>query len=318
MRLIDCNNEDGKDVTLPDDLSDMTITKSDDGKITLYAYDTGSGGTSPSFSTYIQYESNGQIIIDYFNPYSDSDYVCNSDIKKDGMGAYDGAFATVIAQIPISENETGYIIDAYFRSSSREGCNIAYLIRFEDGKLKKLPFVSKEGAFSNSVQRDYYIPDWYFTTDGLGWDWIMSFDEETNILYVPEGGDMVMSDRYDLFQYKDGKMRYIGNDAGFWLHPSLRNIAYLKGIYQTDDTLIRIDKTNDGRYRYVAWTNPNSMSAEPDLVLYEDETEKVENALVFKNGSYTYIVPEYRRGQGNDFGKVIIKYKDKVIQQYEV
>ena len=234
------------------------------------------------------------------------------------MEAYDGAFIRVVAQIPLSETETGYIIDAYSKASSSEGCSAACLLKLEDGKLKKLPFVSKYGAFSNSVQRDYYIPDWYYTTDGLGWDWVMSFDNESRTLYVPEEGEMVMTDRYDLYQYSEGKMRYVGNDAGFWLHPSVRNIAYLSGIYQTDTQLIRIDKTLDNVYRYAAWTKPKPMSAKPDLILYEDRTENVENALVFKNGDYTYIVPEYRRGQGDDFGKVIIKYKGRVIQESEV
>lgn len=318
IRLIVSDSEERATVMLPNDLSDMTITNSDDGMITLYTYDTGYGGTSPEFSTYIQYESNGQIVTDYLNPFSDSDYVCYSDIKKDGMEAYDGAFIRVVAQIPLSETETGYIIDAYSKTSSSEGCSAACLLKFEDGKLKKLPFVSKYGAFSNSVQRDYYIPDWYYTTDGLGWDWVMSFDNESRTLYVPEEGEMVMTDRYDLYQYSEGKMRYVGNDAGFWLHPSVRNIAYLSGIYQTDTQLLRIDKTLDNVYRYAAWTKPKPMSAEPDLILYEDRTENVENALVFKNGDYTYIVPEYRRGQGDDFGKVIIKYKGRVLQESEV
>lgn len=318
LHLIACDSENGENVMLPDDLSDMTITKSDDGKTTLFAYDTGYGGTSPAFSTYIQYESNGQIITDYLNPYSESDYICYSDIQKDGVEAYDGAFTKIVAQIPLSETETGYIIDTYFKASSREGNDEAYLIKYEDGKLKKLPFVSKHGAFGNSVQRDYYIPDWYFTTDGLGWNWVMSFDKETKTLYVPEEGEMVMTDRYDLFQYKDGKMRYIGSDGGFWLHPSVRNVGYLKGIYQTDTKLIRIDRTMDDVNRLTVWTKPKPMSAMPDIILYEDRTEKVDKAIVFKNSDYTYIVPEYRRGQGNDFGKIIIKYKGKVIQETEV
>lgn len=44
----------------------------------------------------------------------------------------------------------------------------------------------------------------------------------------------------------------------------------------------------------------------------------IKNAIVFKNGDYTYIVPEYRRGQGDDFGKVIVKYKNRIIQESEV
>ena len=60
------------------------------------------------------------------------------------------------------------------------------------------------------------------------------------------------------------------------------------------------------------------MLGKPELILHEGKTGVVENAIVFKNGDYTYIVPEYRRGQGNDFGKVIIIHKDKIIHESEV
>lgn len=319
IQLIDFKEEKTDDVQLPSDLSDMTITKSDDGKLTLYAYDTGCGGTSPDYSTYIRYESGESIETDYLYPLTESDYICASDIYKDGVDIYDGSFSTIIAQIPLSETETGYVIEAYNKASSVEGSSEAYLVKYVDGKLTKIPFEKKYGETCNSVSRDYYIPDWYFTTDGLGWDWVLSFDKETNILYMPEDDDtMIMSDRYDLYQFKNGKMRYVRNDAGYWLHPSLRDFHYLAGIYQTESKLIRIDALIDHTYRYSAWPKSKPMSSKPELVMTDGKIGIVENAIVFKNGDYTYIVPEYRRGQGDDFGKVIIKYKNRVIQESEV
>lgn len=319
FRLIACYEEDGTGVQLPDDLSDMTITQSDDGKLSLYAYDTGYGGTSPVFETYIRYHSNDSIITDYLYPLSESDYICSSEIKMDGVEAYEGSFSEIVAQIPISDTETGYIIDAYNKASSVEAGHEVVLVKFVDGKLKKQPWISKGGVIRNSVGCNYYIPDWYFTTDGLGWDWVMSFDKETGVLYVPAEGEMVMTDHYDLYRFKDGKMQCDGYGAGFWLHPSLHDFNYLAGIYQTDTNLIRIDALGIGDgYRYASWRKSEPMKSKPDLVLYGGKSGIVEDAIVFKNGNYTYIVPEYRRGQGNDFGKVIIKYKDKVISKSEV
>lgn len=77
--------------TLPDDLSGMTISKSDDGRITLYAGFPDSEVTSPEFSTYIQYELNGDTITDCLYPFTRSDYVCLSDLEMDSVSFRDGA-----------------------------------------------------------------------------------------------------------------------------------------------------------------------------------------------------------------------------------
>lgn len=322
IQLIDCTEENPNDVKLPSDLSDMTITKSDDGKLTLYAYDTGCGGTSPEYTTYIQYESGDSIVTDYLYPLTESDYICASDIQKDGVDISEGSFSTILSQIPISEIENGYIIEAYNRASSVEGSSEAYFVKYADGKLKKIPFEKKYGEICNSAGSRYYIPHWHFTTDGLGWDWVLSFDKATNTLYIPEDEDMedimVMSDRYNLYQFKNGKMRYVRNDAGYWLHPSLHDFHYLESIYQTDSKLIRIDLMLDHSYRYSEWPKSKPMSSEPELVLYGGKIMIDENIIVFRNGDYTYIVPKYRPGQGHDFGKVIVKYKDKVIHEADV
>ncbi len=291
----------------------ITITTSADNKVRLYSWNTGLGGTSPEYQTYIQYVTGDTVLARTLYPIYDSKYVLADDIRKDGHEIYEGSFCDKLYQIPMKNGMNAYIVLAYNKASSVEGEHVGVMIYEKDGTLEKLPFIDKQGEKQFSVDACYYIPDWYFTTDGLGWDWVMSFDSKSNTLYVPESGDMGMSDRYDLYRFNDGKMIYIGNDAGYWLHPSLRDFKRLAGVYQTDTELIRIDKLRDDTFRYAAWSKSKPMSSEPELVLYGGKTGIIENAIVFRNDDYTYIVPEYRRGQGKDFGKVIIKYKNKVI-----
>lgn len=296
----------------------INITTSADNKIRLYSWDTGMGGTSPEYQTFVQYTAGDIVIAESFYPIYESRYVCTDDIKKDGYDIYDGSYCDGLYQIPIDNGKNAYLAIAHNRASSTEGSQECVLIFEKGGRLEKLPFVDKDGEESYSVGALYYIPDWYFTTNGLGWDWVMSFDSANQTLYVPERGDMEMTDRYELYKYHNGKMKYTGSDAGYWLHPSLHDFKRLCGIYQTETKLIRVDRLNDNSYRFASWNKDDAMSGKPKLVLYKGKTGVVENAIVFKNGDYTYIVPEYRRGQGNDFGKVIIKHKDKTIQESKV
>lgn len=285
----------------------ITVTTSADNKVRLYSWDTGLGGTSPEFQTYIQYETGDTVLARTLYPIYDSKYVLADDIRKYGHEIYDGSYCDKLYQIPMKDGKNTYIVVAYNRDSSVEGEQESVLIYEKDGRLEKLPFIDKQGEKQLSADAYYYIPDWYFTTDGLGWDWVMSFDSKTNTLYVPESGAMEMSDRYDLYRFDDGKMTYIGNDAGYWLHPSLKSFKRLAGIYQDDTKLIRIDILKDDTFRYAAWPKSKPMSSKPELVMTGGKGGIVKNAIVFKNGDYTYIVPAYRRGQGDDFGKVIIK-----------
>ncbi len=302
--------------TKTDKSTNISFNTSKDGKVRLYSWDTGMGGTSPAFTSYLQYESGDSAVTDIFVPDGDSRYICANDVRKDGYEVYDGYEVNNLYQIDTPEGPV-YIAIAYFRASSIEGAQLAVAFRIENGKPVKIDFMV-DGKKQNHVGTDYYIPDWYFTTDGLGWDWVMSLDEKTNTLYVPERVDMEMSDRYELYRYENGRIRHIGNSAGYWLHPSLSDFKRLCGIYRTDTRLIRIDKLNDSSYRFASWNKGKAMSGTPELVLHNGETGIVKNAIVFRNGDYTYIVPEFRRAHGDDFGKVIIKHEDKVIQEMDV
>lgn len=211
-----------------------------------------------------------------------------------------------------------YIAILNNRASGSEGSQDAYALQIKDGKLLKIPFIDKEGNEVLSVGSRYSIPDWYFTTDGLGWSWVMSFDNDTQTLYIPERGDLVMTDRYDKYRLTDGHLRYEGNGAGFWLHPSLHDFKLLCGIFQTESKLIRIDLLSDGNYRYASWNKKYAISSEPELVITGGKTDIVDSAIVFENADCQYIVPLSRSGNDDGFDKVVIKKNGKVIQETKV
>lgn len=298
--------------------TEVSILTSSDGKVRFYTWDTGTGGTSPNYAAYVQYDDGRSIKTSGFTPLTKSKYVCERDVKMDGYEPYDGAWIDCLHQIDRPNGKTVYITSAYNKASSREGGQDIFVLQIIDGMLQKIPFIGKNGQQVLTVGCYYYIPDWYFTTDGLGWDWVPSFDSATNTLYVPETGDMEMSDRYDKYQLVDGHMKYVGNGAGYWLHPSLHDFKRLAGIYQTKTKLIRVDLLSNGDYRYASWSKRNAMNGEPELILTGGKTDVFENAIVFEHDGYQYIVPAYRRGSGDDFGKFIIKKNGKVVQETKV
>lgn len=300
--------------------TDVNILTSEDGKLRFYTWDTGCGGTSPDYVAYVQYDNGKNITTDFFYPYSGSKYACEYDVVKDGYNVYESGYVGKLHQMEDENDGVIYIPVSVQKSSSIEGSSQAFAMQIKDGKLVKLEFVDAQGDACNSAEVVYYIPDWYFTTDGLGWDWVMEFDEKTKTLYVPESLDnSVLIDKYQLYRYEQGRMVCKDRGAGFWLNPSLHEYGSLVGIYQTPTKFIRIDYLG-GRngYRYACWNKSKTMLDAPDLVLTGGDDEMIANAIVFTKDDYEYIVPAFRKGQGNDFGEVIIKKKGKVIMQSKV
>lgn len=296
--------------------TDVSILTSDDGKIRLYSWDTGLGGTSPDFASFIQWDDGIRVSVKPFRPFTDSRFVIDHDIRLDGYDSHEGTRIERLYQFDSPDGSTVYLISAYFRSSSKEGSQNLYLLKFDNGKLVKQDFIDKEGKRVATIGRDYNIPDWYFTTDGLGWDWVMSLDKTTGIVYVPEEvGVMEMHDRYDYYRYEDGEMRYIGNGAGYWLHPSLHDYEWLSGIYQTPTKFIRIDKLTDDQFRYACWSKHNAMHGKPELVIVGAKLDESNHSLIFENDGYEYIVPEFRSGAFADFDKVIVKKNGRIISE---
>lgn len=294
------------------------VMASKDGKVKIYSWDTGLGGTSPDYVSYIQYLDGDSIITDYFYPHSSSKFVCAKDVKDNGYEVYDGSYVRDLWQYDVPNENPIYIVSAYYRSSSTEGSSMVFALQFENGKLIKKQFVTGNNEISYSVERTYYIPHLYSLTNGLGWDWLVSFHDESDCLYVASSSDSYyLSDKYDVYHYEHGKWFYKKEAAGYWIHPSLREFNSLCGIYVADGKLYRIDSTGN-EYRLARWDNCNSQPTPPELIVTGGREGIVDNAIVFKKDEYEYITPVYRDGYHEDYGKIVIKKNNKVIMETDV
>lgn len=315
LDLRDYSNPQERVDNMPDHADVYT---SRDGKVTIYSWNTGLGGTSPDYVSYIRYNDGDSIITDYFYPHSSSKYVCAKDVKDNGYEVYDGSFVRDLWQYDVPGENPLYIVSAYYRSSSVEGSSMAFAMQFDNGKLIKKQFVKDTGEISDNIERSYYIPDWFFLTSGLGWDWIVSFDDETKSLYTASQSDSpYLSDKYDVYHYEHGKLFYKREDSGYWLHPSIRDFNCLQGIYLADGKLYRIDSIGN-EYRLVRWNKEDPMSEQPELILTGGKEGIVDNAIVFKKDEYEYITPILRDGYHEDYGKIVIKKNGKIINEYDV
>ncbi|MBD5318052.1 MAG: hypothetical protein HDS09_02130 [Bacteroides sp.] len=301
-------------VEIPEDAETLL---SSDAKVRLISWDTGLGGTSPDYISCIQYQANDSLKTDFFYPHSEGKYVCATDLNRNGYEVYDGSRIDGLWQIDSEGELPIYIVATYNRASSIEGNTSVYALQFDDqGKLKKKQFLDERGELLDVVGRDYHIPDWDFATDGMGWNWIVSMDDSTQYLYVAEDKyDMAMTDRYDVYHYEKGRMIYKGTAAGHWLHPSVRKFDYLCCIYRTKERLYRVDWAASS-YRLSIWDSNKSMGDKPETIIHNGQAR--DNFIKFTNDSYTFIVPLYRKGQGDDFDRVIIMKDSKIIKENEI
>lgn len=147
--------------------TDVSVLTSKDGKVRFYTWDTHTGGTSPNFTAYVQYDDGKSTNVRCFTPLTSSKYVCEIDVKCDGYETYDGAWIDCLYQIDQPDGSPVYLASAYNKASSSEGAQDVVAMQIIDGKLQKIPFIDMDGQQMQFAGCYYSIPDWYFTTDGL-------------------------------------------------------------------------------------------------------------------------------------------------------
>ena len=74
------------------------------------------------------------------------------------------------------------------------------------------------------------------------------------------------------------------------LHSSLLEYESLVLLSSTSRNLIRIDKMQDGTFRYAAWPSGQTMKDAPAIVVKEGEYDERDAKWVFKNNGYEYHV----------------------------
>ena len=310
------------DFGMLNDSTSLSIQRSDDHRIMTVSYDTGMGGTSPDFQTFVLYDNGDSIVVDRFFPYADGNTLTRKDpdsAKDETFG--DGTYVQSIITIDGPGGKPTYLVDCYFKASSSEGMRYMTAMQLKDGYLRKVPlFNTPNEGLTNYLSIDYIIPDWYFRTDGHGWDWVMRYDKASGRLYLPKvDEDMCMTDRYDIYSPVNGIMQYQSTDGGCWLYEGLRNFERFICMYHNDRRVIRIDVMPDGTYRYATWAKGVPFDRKPEIIIEGGQLSDDGKHLIFNNEGYTYILPSGQAsGDAESDNILIIKHDGKEIQQEEL
>ncbi len=281
----------------------LHITTSDDGNLRYYYWDTGMGDAMPDWENVIQFRDGGEpyayrgSILDFVTPGQDD--------------AGPGCAVSKIVTAPTIKNGTYYLVNAY----AGEATNLEYAmvvpVQIADGQIVSLnvfPGEANAGADRNVTWREYDPWNWYERTDGAGFKWIYNYDATARTLYVPVVVDNSITDRYNLYTLENGMYVYGGEDGGFWLHPTLRHFKNLEVMFATPQFMVRIDRLDDGSYRYASWSDELSMVGQPDIVLFNGNYDPAENTYSFFNGSF-----EYRIHPGAEVDELTVFEGDKKI-----
>ena len=264
----------------------ISFITSDDGKLRLYYWDTGMGGTMIDYGNLCQFESNGRVYAyccGVYDLYDDAEYI----------SCYGGCNIGDIYTIKADNGETFYLVHTIVHESSLLGGSVIIPLKIENDRLVIAPIFDSypdEYGF-NCTQIEYDFGDWFFKANyGEGWDWFYRYDEKNQTFYIPAVDDLCLTDRYNLYKFNGERFEFLREDGGYWLHPSIRNFKQLETLFVTKDYKVRVDLMEDDTYRYSCWKRYDSMDKKPDLVIYNGTYIEDGRCYSFKNDDYEYAV----------------------------
>lgn len=246
--------------------ANIDIIDSSDGNVRYYTWDYPHAHTMSDFHTIIQYRWNSNVYCQKPATSEDNWYV----LSPNSLHILKGKKCNY------------YLTTAYFRESS----NLGYM-DFEIAEL------TKEGLrpvdFWNASY-EFFISDWYFRTNGEGYDWLDYFDEKTATLYVAEEDGLCLTDRYWCYRWDGFDMNLVGTEtvANPYLYHELCEYQRIELFMRTSRNIIRVDQMSDGIYRYAAWDANQTISIKPEIIITGGSFDG--SFYVFHNKGYKYFV----------------------------
>ena len=267
--------------SIPSNGNKVHICKSEDGNMKFYSWDTGMGGTSPSYAVLCQFRTkDGKSSIEDF---------C---IKEDE----EPAWVSKVHSIKRNDGTTYYIIARSFRASSNDGYMYMDALVIDNDTLKNVSVLDGSDDLDEcGMEINYSISDWYYATNGDGWDWLFEYDSRTKDLYVPiiahtKESCPVVSDRYKLYHFNGKEFFYKGESPHKGLYASLSNYKRLVKYFRTKNYIVRVDEMEGGACRYASWKSSSAMSEMPELVILGGKYDEKEDSYTFVNDGVEYIV----------------------------
>ena len=265
---------------IPFKTKEVKTTKSDDGRLTFYCWDTEEGGSMPMLGWACEYigQSGKKHLVDMRQEEGDI-----------------GAWVHSIYTIQKNDKSTFYLVKCRQQLSGMDGFIWVNTYKIEGDHLYKIALSDDmEGDSIFSVEYD--MIDWYDAAGGFGQDWAFHYDEVKRDLYVPQtkeyGFPPCITDRYRVYHFDGNQFVRQPNVRPHWGMPLIMDYERLVKYFPTKDYTVRVDQLVDGTLRYASWKSSNEMSSTPDIIILggKETTINYSKAYVFVNDGVEYTV----------------------------
>lgn len=330
--LIACGNRNDKNRggTLQNSVEDIAYTEntdsaeseiyenghvcvSEDGRVTIESGMVPGGGTAP----------------DYWAKWA----IIDDRDKKHVIMSPETSYQDKVHSIEKKDGTVYYIVNCYGKASSTDGYEWLQAYKIVGDTIQEVNVADGGEKIDNSdFDVNYCIPNWYFTTNGAGYDWILEYDIKTKNLYVPITKDREILDHYHVWTFNGERFVYMGEQPHKKLHKSLCEYNRLVYYGSTKDYIIRIDSVDNQGLRYASWKRPKTMTDKPDIIIQGGRKQCYVVApnescpcddYRFNVGSFEYVVNycEVYRGEGKTckhYDFLLVRQNEKVLIKQEI
>lgn len=227
------------------------VSVSEDGRMTVESGVRPGGGTSPEYWAkykFLNRRGDTCTVLQKYSPYISAVH----SVRKNDGGTY-------------------YVVNCMAKASSAEAEEWVEACRVSGDTLRQVSVADGESdAEQDDFRVSYSIPDWYFATNGEGYDWLFEYDPATRRLFVPlqdKHDPYRLTDRYRVWQFDGGRFVDKGEQPHKDLHPSVRAYCCVISYFTTKDYIVRVDSLDDRQLRYASWRKPKTMADAPDVVI---------------------------------------------------
>lgn len=262
----------------------ITLRTSPDGKLKIYSWWDGAYGTMVCYNSIYQIFYNNKFHAEFMQDFAEE--------------------PEAIRQVESSEGPVYLVQNLFQESSSLFAFGLKAFTVNKKGQLvpanvfECIPELSDTlGGYSNIIYIEscHYLPPSLFCKGG--WSDNFFFETTGKDIYMPHFvklwepyADDYMHDFYHHFEWDGEKFRY---DHCLCYNPILSKYldghGWLTEEFELGKSIVRIEKVDDGTYRYLAWKQNKMFSAAPDLVITGGWYHEVKHEYYFKNGDYEYI-----------------------------
>ena len=205
---------------------------SEDGKMAFYSWNTGMGGSMPSYNVVCRFRTG------------------NGDVRTIDMPDEEDEVAWVnsVHSLKKKDGSTYYIAARSHRISSASGYMWMDAFAIVGDTIKSVSVYDGGDDLDDcgmSVE-EYSIPDWYYKAYLMD-DCRFQYDPATRELFVPQMIEHELIDRYRVYYFDGEGFAKRGNQPHKGLHGDLHEYKKLLKFIRTKDYQVRIDLLENGK-----------------------------------------------------------------------